>query len=49
MSLAPLTVGWNRLCFSDDFRGNRNYLIRLNWLNVRSEIWRPRLRSIKIK
>ena len=28
------------LRFSDDFRGNRSYLIRLNSLNNTSEIWR---------
>ena len=26
--------------FSDDFRGNRSYLIRLNLRNIKSEIWR---------
>ena len=25
--------------FSDDFRGNWNKLIWLNWLNIRNEIW----------
>ena len=26
--------------FSDDFRGNRSYLIRINLVNIRSRIWR---------
>ena len=29
--------------FSDDFRGNRSSLIRLNLFNIRSEIWRRSL------
>ena len=30
-------------CFSDDYRGNRSSLIRLNSLNIGSEIWRRSL------
>ena len=32
--------------FSNDFRGNRSYVIRLNSLNIKSEIWRQFLNQM---
>ena len=34
--------------FSDDFRKNRNWLILLNLLNIRSEIWRRSLMTFHV-
>ena len=38
--LFPLKPSENHW-FSDDLKGNRSSLIRLNLLNIRSEIWQP--------
>ena len=31
---------WPLRLFSDDFKGNRSQVIRVNSINIRSEVWR---------
>ena len=43
LQIAHVLLSEFNLWISDDFRGNRSSVIRLNSLNVRSEIWRRSL------
>ena len=43
INFCPPRKSSENLRFSDDFRGNRSWLIHLNLLNIRGEIWRRSL------